>query len=400
MPYPAIFSFFSGLGFLDLGFEDAGFPVVYVNEVYEPFLKAYYHSRRILNRPVPAYGNYLGSIEALVGDKQKVLSDLVAEARHDTQAVGFIGGPPCPDFSVGGKNRGRDGDVGRLSEAYVELIVQHRPDFFLFENVKGLWRTAKHRTFFEEIKSKLHQAGYITDERLINSIDYGAPQNRERIILVGFQRSFLREPIIGDGNVLPENSFPWLAFAPYRSKDVLALPWPTHDPFVEGDARQMPTGIISELTAEYWFSLNQVSQHPNAAHVFRPRAAITRFMTVDEGDDSRKSFKRLHRWRYSPTVAYGNNEVHIHPYFARRLSVSEALSLQSLPLNFELPSEMTLSAMFKGIGNGVPFLAARALACSVATFLGVNDETDETHGFRFGEGDQVAPNRQTIPLHR
>ena len=65
----------------------------------------------------------------------------------------------------------------------------------------------------------------------------------------------------------------------------------------------------------------------------------------------------MHRWRYSPTAAYGNNEVHIHPYKPRRISVAEALAIQSLPAIFELPETMTLSDMFKSIGNGVPFLA-------------------------------------------
>jgi DNA (cytosine-5)-methyltransferase 1 len=77
----------------------------------------------------------------------------------------------------------------------------------------------------------------------------------------------------------------------------------------------------------------------------------------------------LHRWRYSPTAAYGNNEVHLHPYKARRLTVAEALAIQSLPKNFQLPPTMTLSDMFKTIGNGVPYLAACGLAHTVQDFL-------------------------------
>jgi len=77
--------------------------------------------------------------------------------------------------------------------------------------------------------------------------------------------------------------------------------------------------------------------------------------SIDEGDDSKKSYKRLHRWRYSPTVAYGNNEVHLHPYKTRRLSAAESMALQSLPKEFCLPPDMSLSDKFKTIGNGVPF---------------------------------------------
>ena len=91
--------------------------------------------------------------------------------------------------------------------------------------------------------------------------------------------------------------------------------------------------------------------------------------TIAEGDVSRKSFKRLHRWRYSPTVAYGNNEVHLHPTKARRLSAAEALSLQSLPKEFILPPDMSLSHMFKTVGNGVPYLLSVGIATTLREYL-------------------------------
>ena len=94
-----------------------------------------------------------------------------------------------------------------------------------------------------------------------------------------------------------------------------------------------------------------------------------KFTFIKEGDDSKKSFKRLHRWRYSPTAAYGNNEVHLHPYKARRISAAEALAIQSLPPEFHFPNTMTLSNMFKTIGNGVPFVAAKGLAGTIESFL-------------------------------
>jgi DNA (cytosine-5)-methyltransferase 1 len=92
-------------------------------------------------------------------------------------------------------------------------------------------------------------------------------------------------------------------------------------------------------------------------------------LSVDEGDDSKKSYKRLHRWRYSPTACYGNNEVHLHPYQIRRISVAEALAIQSLPKQFYLPDNLSLTAMFKTIGNGVPYLAAKGIAKTILDFL-------------------------------
>ncbi|MEX2592630.1 MAG: DNA cytosine methyltransferase [Anditalea sp.] len=90
---------------------------------------------------------------------------------------------------------------------------------------------------------------------------------------------------------------------------------------------------------------------------------------IQEGDDKKKSYKRLHRWRYSPTAAYGNNEVHLHPYKVRRISVAEALALQSLPKDFVIPANITLTNAFKAIGNGVPYLAGKGLAITLLNFI-------------------------------
>lgn len=74
------------------------------------------------------------------------------QLKNEGRLTGFIGGPPCPDFSVAGKNKGRDGENGRLSQSYIDIILEMKPDFFLFENVKGLYRTSKHREFFDHLK--------------------------------------------------------------------------------------------------------------------------------------------------------------------------------------------------------------------------------------------------------
>jgi DNA (cytosine-5)-methyltransferase 1 len=151
--------------------------------------------------------------------------------------------------------------------------------------------------------------------------------------------------------------------------DIKRIGWSKRDSFVEDSVLPSPVGIIEELTVEHWFRKNDVYNHPNSNNFFIPRAGLIKMQTYDEGDDSKKCYKRLHRWRYSPTAAYGNNEVHLHPYKARRLSVSEALAIQSLPKEFELPQSISLSAMFKTIGNGVPFVAAQGVAKTLKDFL-------------------------------
>jgi len=112
-----------------------------------------------------------------------------------------------------------------------------------------------------------------------------------------------------------------------------------------------------------------VEDHPNVSDCFVPRARLARMQSVEEGDVSKKSYKRLHRWRYSPTVAYGNNEVYLHPYHARRLYVADALAIQTLPASFSLPSDMTLTNMFKTIGNGLPYVLSQEIAYTVLEYL-------------------------------
>ena len=393
-----LFSFFSGAGFLDLGFEAEGYQVAFVNEYLPAFLDAYKHSRRVLDMEPPEYGYYGGSItdffsQPTLGSK---LTHQVKQARRDGSLVGFVGGPPCPDFSVGGKNRGRHGENGKLSLSYVRLICEQKPDFFLFENVKGLWLTKRHRRFYEELKIQLWNAGYKTAERLINSIEFGVPQDRERIILVGFRDSVTHGREFPFES-LPAGSFPWSKTAKYPAPEVFSLPWPTTHSFAENSRLPVPSGIPKELTVEYWFGRNDVENHANAEHCFKPRAGLARFQSVLEGDDSKKSFKRLHRWRYSPTACYGNNEVHLHPYKARRISVAEALAIQSLPRGFELPADMTLSAMFKTVGNGVPYLAARGLARTIHSFL--KGEHDKADYIRHSSGYRQAAQEQGVQLY-
>lgn len=362
-----IFSFFSGSGFLDLGFETNGFDVAFVNEYDPEFMRAYQYARQNMGIEPPEYGYYNGDVNVFLNDDEKrnELSRDMELAREQGELVGFIGGPPCPDFSVAGKNRGREGDNGKLSLSYVTLITQRQPDFFLFENVKGLWSTKRHRAFFEELKETLHQAGYSTTERLTNALEFGAPQDRDRVLFFGIKNELLGSN--HEGNEI--ENFPWLRYQTRTMDEINAYHWPENQDFEEDGVRAMPEGIPEELTVQHWFEQNHVDTHPNASHHFVPRAGLVKMQLYQEGDVSKKCYKRLHRWKYSPTAAYGNNEVHLHPYHARRLSAAEALAIQSLPEEFALPPDMTLTAMFKTIGNGVPYMLSSGIARTIHDYL-------------------------------
>ena len=352
-----IFSFFSGAGFLDLGFEHSDFEISFVNEYFNPFLEAYKFSRNNLGIPPPRYGYSNESIEDLIGDKKKELLALVEKAKKNSGSLGFIGGPPCPDFSVGGKNRGAKGENGRLTQTYFQLIDFAKPDWFLFENVKGLWRTKKHRVFYDHLKSNLSKE-YFLQDRLTNSIEAATPQDRDRIFLFGIRK-----------DISNFTKLVWETKLSFPQKKAFEFEWVSKSNYLENCKIPKPNNVPIELTVQYWFDTNNVECHPNQIDCFKPRAGLEKFKVIEEGDVSRKSYKRLHRWRYSPTAAYGNNEVHLHPYKSRRISVAEALAIQSMPKNFSLPADISLSNKFKMIGNGVPYLLSKAIAELIREYL-------------------------------
>ncbi|MGN0366376.1 MAG: DNA cytosine methyltransferase [Suilimivivens sp.] len=359
-----IYSFFSGCGLLDLGMEMAGFKIAMVSEKYLPFLKAYKYSREKMKIEEPEHGYFNDDIADYL-QENSVLEKYIKVDRKNN-IIGFVGGPPCPDFSTAGKNRGVKGDNGKLTITYFDLIAKMEPDFFIFENVKGLWKTKKHKEFYDKMYRKMKRKGYYIVDKLVNSLEYGVPQERERVIMIGIKCvGKAKKDKIQD---LVQN-FNW-GVSKYNSIDVIKnMEWPITDRFDEQGIRIEPEGIDRELTIQYWFERNSVEQHANANDYFKPKAGLVRMKTIDEGDVSRKSYKRLHRWRYSPTAAYGNNEVHLHPYRARRLSVAEVLAIQSVPKEFELPHDMSLTDMFKTVGNGVPVLMAEKIAIELKKLL-------------------------------
>ena len=377
-----VLSFFTGAGFLDLGFLRCGFETVWHNEYHKPFVRAF--ETGIASCGYNGRCAKVQNVDSIVDVGPNAIIREAFTGSSTPDVYGMIGGPPCPDFSVGGKNRGHKGDRGRLSEVYVNRILELNPTFFVFENVPGLLRTHKHRAFLHELITKL-QTRYFVDIRILNALDLGVPQDRERVLLVGFRRSWVNASFAANSKKriaaasqfvsmldrMPlkeffaaiEHWFPWPEDARFKGAKY-RFPWP-REPVPLGDVPEEPE-CPSELMAGTYLYDEKLARLPNGEG-FRPKSA--KFSTTLEGDVSRKSFKRLHRYRYSPAAAYGNNEVHLHPTEPRRLTVREAMRIQSVPDEYVLPTDMALSDKFKTIGNGVPVRLAEALAGAVAEFL-------------------------------
>jgi DNA (cytosine-5)-methyltransferase 1 len=158
-------SFFSGAGGLDRGFENAGFDVVYANEYDKTIWATYEH-----NFPHTKL------------DRRSIV-DIKAE--EVSACDGMIGGPPCQSWSEAGSLRGIDDARGQLFFEYIRILEAKRPLFFLAENVSGILFN-RHRGAFESILENFAVLGYNVSYGLLNANDFGVPQDRERVIIVGY----------------------------------------------------------------------------------------------------------------------------------------------------------------------------------------------------------------------
>lgn len=165
-----IASFFSGAGGLDRGFEDAGFKVVWSNE-YDKTI----------------WETYEKNFPKTTLDKRSIVDVEPTDVPQNID--GIIGGPPCQSWSEAGALRGIEDHRGQLFFEYIRIVKAIRPKFFLAENVSGIL-LARHRTAFIKILQSFADLGYNVSYSLLNANDYGVPQDRLRVIIVGYQEQY------------------------------------------------------------------------------------------------------------------------------------------------------------------------------------------------------------------
>jgi len=348
-----------------MGFEQAGFDVVWTNEIHPLIARMYYHGmtswRQSLGlAPKECRITQVADIRLL--HSSKVLHE--AFPKEQPAIFGVVGGSPCPDFSVAGLNRGESGDHGQLTKTFVNIIRKIKPSFFLLENVPGLFRTAAHRKFLVRVERWLEKAGYNIDRNLLNALEYGVPQDRQRLFLVGIRKGLVKEKL---GRKVSYGARGWFHWpSPKYPNAKVAYAWP--DIVRKGETPSLPEGVPLELTVGHFLNgNNSPALYSNSREYFKPYSK--KFLTTLEGATRQKSFKRLHRHRYSPAACYGNNEVHLHPWKNRRLSVREVLRIQGVPDSYVVPEDIPLSRKFKTIANGVPVPLAYEVAAAIRRFL-------------------------------
>lgn len=365
MSIPLI-SFFTGGGFLDIGFEKAGFNTVWTNESNPVFALHYAHGmtswrKSVSNEAPEAAITNTSSIEKLFAP------EIVKQAFSGKKPAlfGIIGGPPCPDFSDAGKHQGGKGLNGRLSKTFVNRITKIQPSFFVFENVSGLFKNKMHREFLKMLERKLEKNGYCLDLKILNALEMGVPQFRERLFVIGIEKNLAAKCKKRLVSAKEREWFPWPVKTKYKNATE-RFNWPGI--VAKGQKPSLPDGVPLELTVYSIFGGdNCPAQLPNGKDTFNVYSE--KFSIIKEGDTKSKSFKKLHRFKYSPTACYGNNEVHLHPWERRRLSVREAMRIQGIPDSYILPEDATLSSKFALVSNGVPVPLAYEVAKKLRKFL-------------------------------
>jgi len=360
-----ILSFFSGGGFLDMGFEQAGFEIIWTNEFDKTF--AQLHAAGISSWR-KSRGN---GIKAEIFNTKSITDikteEIITEAfpTGKPDFFGIIGGPPCQDFSMNGSMKGFNGDRGKLTIIYFDKILELMPAFFVMENVTGLTKRSETKEYLQKLLKRVEKE-YFIDYKKLNSLNYGVPQFRERIFFVGIKKEYIDNEY-ANRNIL-ENWFPFPINRKYQDA-ASKYKWGKPEKF--GQKLIQPKGLPLELCVESCLvKSNKIQFVPNADEFFNLYKSESELKLINEGETNRPSFKRLHRFKYSPTACYGNNEVHLHPYQHRRLSVREALRIQGVPDTYVLPPEIPLSKKFKMIGNGVPVPLAREVAKALKIFIG------------------------------
>ncbi|SHL90659.1 DNA (cytosine-5)-methyltransferase 1 [Hymenobacter psychrotolerans DSM 18569] len=354
---------------MDMGFENAGFPAVWTNEMdpifaqlYAAGMTSWRKKKKGIDKPaqISAVGKLLD-----LGGEEVILHKAFPKGRP--ALFGLIGGPPCQDFSSAGLRAGFDGWRGDVTHQYCLHISYMQPAFFIMENVTGLLEK-KHRTEFTELCRFLSK-DYLVDYAKLNALDYGVPQSRERLFIIGLRRNLLIPARAAEAaQYLPGSG--WVDWNQEKAciKAQRKYKWPKTEKLGAKPKQPTDKSQYALCLDKCLVSAAEEKTLANASERFN--LLSEKHLTIAEGDVSRRSFKKLHRYRFSPTACYGNNEVHLHPYNGKRLSVREVLRIQGVDDEYELPATNGfLTKKFKMIGNGVPVPLAEGVARTVARLL-------------------------------
>jgi len=311
-----ILSLFAGAGGLDLGFENAGFNVVWANEFDKKIWDTYE-----LNHP-----------------KTKLIKKSITEITNDElpkNIDGIIGGPPCQSWSLAGSMGGINDKRGALFYDYIRILNEVKPKFFLVENVKGII-SKSHIEQFNHILDLFKEAGYNCSYKLLNAMDYNVCQTRERVFIVGFRE---------DLNI--KFTFPKAKKRKIPLKDILEDIENQAKPFIKGEEKcsfnnEYMTGSFSTIFMsrnrrrnydEQSFTIQASGRHAPIHPSSPEMIKVEKDKFIFNGDEQK----------------------------VRRLSVRECARIQTFPDNFKFIYD-NVNDGYKMIGNAVPVKLSEAIA--------------------------------------
>lgn len=296
-----IISLFSGAGGLDLGLIQAGNKVIWANDIDKDAVATYKEN----------IGNHI-----ICDD----IRNIDVSTLPDADVV--VGGFPCQGFSQANRLRTLDDDRNQLYRFFYNTIKIKQPKFFIAENVKGILSLGKGEAI-KQIVADFEAAGYITSVNLVNMANYGVPQTRQRVLIIG-QRIDLGE------------------------KFLFKFPEPTHS-----KNGKLPQWVSIREAIDHFPDPDKENSILN--HTYSAYKVEYRNFTGHRKTDPDKP---------SPTIlARGNGKggVCAIPHYngKRRLTIRESASVQTFPENFHFVG--TMNSCYRQIGNAVPVLFAKKL---------------------------------------
>ena len=329
---------FSGGGGLDLGFSAAGFNVVLSSDIDPYSCKTLQINQG--KRP------YFKKHEVLCEDIRNLSKAKIKKFTQEDSIDFIIGGPPCQAFSVFGKRKGLDDPRGNLVFEYARLIKEIKPQGFLFENVAGLKSIHDGKLYEELIETLSFKGEYAISMHEYEVADYGIPQFRRRVFLIGNKSGHAIPPMVGTHT--PPNSL-FNAHQPYTTvgKALKGLPKPITD----------------------WSGNPKINSHVGRNH---SNEIVLRYKTLKLGErDHKTRINKLDPSRPSYTIIVGSDKGggkgHVHPFEPREVTPRESARLQTFPDWWEFYG--TGRHVIRQVGNAVPPLFATMLAQHVAKHM-------------------------------
>lgn len=329
--YTAV-SLFCGGGGLDVGLTSSGFRTRFASDI-EPV-----HCETISS-------NFPDCITLAV-DANMLKGALIRQLAGISDVDVVAGGPPCQAFSILGQRNSFRDPRGRLVHEFVRLVGELRPKAFLFENVPGLLNLDKGKVWKELVEYFRCETGYTLFDSDLNAADFGIPQIRRRVFIVGFR---------------------------YRQAS-FEFPLPTHRDSSRPDKdanSDLPHWLPARLALEDVDDLpnNRIRPHGERVRERYSRLAPGSRDKVDHTD-------RIDPERPSGTVLVGSKagggRPHVHPFEPRHITVREAARLQSFPDWYVFSGTDTWQ--YRAVGNAVPPLLVKAIGEKIGVALRSQEE--------------------------